>query len=410
MKKFILKNRMPVLIMEEPESRVVTLDLWVNTGSINEPPDINGVSHFLEHMLFKGTKTRGLGEIDAEIESLGGIWNAGTSMEFTHYYLTLAAPFICNGIDTLSDVIANAALDPVEVEKERQVILEEYRRQQDNPPHFLITESMRRSFDKSLYQRPVLGTPKTIENISRDKLFHYYENRYTPGNMVLVIAGAVNSEDILQTLEENFGVIERPYDPESFTADSVTIRRTGVKCEFKKPIKEAYIIFTFPAPDISDPDQIYAADVLSYILGEGRSSRLYHNVKEEKKLASIITSDFPTHRSDGIFTIFATFDYARKDELIRAVFEELEQIRNKKIKPAELKKAKRMITNHLLFSQETTNGRTAEIGFYYTLTGNTRFAETYVERIQDVSAKSISKIALKCLDPDLANIFIVRPE
>jgi zinc protease len=409
-KKFTLKNKMPVLIMEEPESRVVTLDVWVNTGSINEPAGINGVSHFLEHMLFKGTQTRGVGEIDAEIESVGGLWNAGTSTEFTHYYLTLAAPFFDTGIDTLSDVIANATLDPGEVEKERQVILEEYHRQQDDPSHFLITEAMRLSYEKSPYQRPVLGIPKTINSISREKLFNYYKSRYAPENMVLVIAGAVKADDILPVIEEKFGALERTFDPDSFTTDTVTLRSSGVKREFKKPVKEAYIFFTFPAPDISDPDQVYAADLLSYILGEGRSSRLYHNVKEEKKLASMITSDYPTHRRDGIFMVFATFDYSRKDELINAVLEELTQLRDKKIKTSELRKSKRMITNHLLFSQETTSGRTSEMGFYYTLTGDTRFAETYVKKIQDVSAKRIREIALNYLNPDLANIFIVRPE
>lgn len=409
-RKFTLKNKMPVLIMEEPESRVVTLDVWVNTGSVNEPAGINGVSHFLEHMMFKGTQTRGVGEIDAEIESVGGLWNAGTSMEFTHYYLTLAASFINTGIDTLSDVIANAALDPGEVEKERQVILEEYHRKQDNPPQYLVSEAMRLSYKKSPYQRPILGIPKTINAISRAKLLNYYKSRYAPENMVLVIAGAVRAEDILGVLEEKFGIIERPFDRDSFTTDTVTIRNAGIKREFKKPVKEAYILFTFPAPDLSNPDEVYAADLLSYILGEGRSSRLYHNVKEEKKLASIITSDYPTHRRDGIFSIFATFDYSQKDELIRAVFDELNQLRDNKVKTSEIRKAKRMITNHLLFSQETTSGRSSEMGFYYTLTGDTRFAETYLKKIQIVSAQRIREIALKYLNPELANIFIVRPE
>ncbi|MBN1901791.1 insulinase family protein [Candidatus Sumerlaeota bacterium] len=409
MKQFVLKNKMPVLIMEEPDSRVVTLDVWVNTGSVNESPGINGVSHFLEHMLFKGTKTRGVGEIDAEIEALGGIWNAGTSLEFTHYYLTLAAPFVEKGVDTLSDVIANAALDPVEMEKERQVILEEYHRQQDDPSHFLFTEAMRLSFEKSPYKRPVLGVPKTIDSISRENLFQYYESRYAPENMVLVIAGAVKAVDILPRLEENFGALERPFDPNGFTTDTVTLRRFGVRREFKKPVQESYILFTFPAPDLSHPDEVYAADLLSYILGEGRSSRLCHNVKEDKKLVSMIASEYPTHRKDGVFSIFATFDYSRKDDLIQAISEELEQIRDKKVKTPELEKAKRMITNQLLFSQETSNGRTSEMGFYYTLTGDTRFAESYIDNIRKVAPGKIRDIALKYIDPDQANIFIVRP-
>ncbi|HRU55475.1 MAG TPA: pitrilysin family protein, partial [Candidatus Sumerlaeia bacterium] len=186
MKKHTLKNGMTVLILENPDSKVVTLDVWINTGSAFEPKDINGVSHFLEHMLFKGTEKRAVGEIDREIEAVGGLWNAGTSLEFTHYYLTVAAPYFQIGADALADVIANSKLESAEVERERQVILEEYHRQQDDPDNYLMTMVYWNSFESSPSRWPVLGTPDTINAITPERLRQYYHERYTPANMALV--------------------------------------------------------------------------------------------------------------------------------------------------------------------------------------------------------------------------------
>ena len=408
-KKFTLKNKMPVIFVEDPDNKVVTLDVWVNTGSASEPKEVNGISHFLEHMMFKGTAKRGVGRIDAEIEAVGGLWNAGTSTEFTHYYLTLGTPFVDVGIDTLSDALANSTLDPGESEKERQVIIEEYYRQQDDPSQFLTTEAFRLSFQESPNQWPVLGVPETINAITRAKLSDYYTRRYAPENMVLVIVGGVRKDDLLPTLEEKFGSLERSFEPDTGKLPA-TVRNMGLFKEFSKPVKEAYILMTFPAPDLNMPEKVYASDVLSIILGEGRSSRLYRVIKEEKKLASSISSYFPTHRRDGLFLVFGTFDYAKKDDLIRAIFAELNLLRSQKCSAAELQKAKRMLTNHYIFSQETTNGRSGEIGFYYTLTGDTRFEESYLQNIQTVSVKDVKEAASEYLNPENANIFIVGPE
>ncbi len=408
-KKFTLKNKLPVLICEEPESKVVTLDVWVNTGSADEPVRINGASHFLEHMLFKGTERRGVGEIDREIESVGGIWNAATSIEFTHFYLTVGTPFVNVGIDTLSDVITSATLNPIEVEKERQVILEEYYRQQDNPSEFLMCKAYGLSFEKSQNKRPVLGTPKTINAITRERLCDYYVRRYAPENMVLVVAGGVKAKTILPELEEKFGALGRVFKPNSHPVIK-TVRRTGIRREFRKPVKESYIIIAFPAPDFSNPDEVSAADVLSYILGAGRSSRLYSRVKDKKRLVSSVGASFPTHRRDSLFLIYATFDCAKKGAVIDALLEEAKNLAEKRVSHAELEKAKRMITNQCAFSHETTAGKAAEIGFYYTLTGDTKFEETYLEKIAAVKAADIKRLAAKYLNPTKANIFIVKPE
>ena len=409
-KKHTLKNGMTVLILENPDSKVVTLDVWINTGSAFEPKDINGVSHFLEHMLFKGTEKRAVGEIDREIEAVGGLWNAGTSLEFTHYYLTVAAPYFQIGADALADVIANSKLESAEVERERQVILEEYHRQQDDPDNYLMTMVFWNSFESSPSRWPVLGTPDTINAITPERLRQYYHERYTPANMALVVVGGIKETEVMPVIEQKFGIINRPLSS-AHVSDEKTQRREGVFEEYPKPVKEAYIIFNFPAPDLTDGyKDVYAMDLVAGILGDGRSSRLFDRIKEKKNLASSIAASFPTHRRDGSFIIFATFDYAKKDALIKAVLEEVRLIGSEKTGRAELEKAKRMFTNQYLFSHETTTGRASEIGYFYTLTGDTKFEENYLQKVQEVSAADIQKVAASWLAPEKANIFIVKPE
>lgn len=407
-KKFKLENNMPVLIVEEPDSRVVTLDVWVNTGSQHEPKDINGVSHFLEHMLFKGTEKRGVGEIDAMIEEVGGQWNAGTSIEFTHYYLTVGTPFVETGMDALSDAIGHSSIDPVELEKERMVILEEYHRKQDNPASFLFTEAFSESYDQSPNKWPVLGEPETIKAITREKMMDYYHSRYAPENMVLIVVGGVKAEEIMPKLEEYFGAIDRPFSGNN-QQKIKTVRKEKLFVEYERPIKKAYMVMTFPAPDLSSPQEVYAADILSYIMGEGRSSRLHQHIKEDKELVSGISMNYPTHRRDGLFLVFATFDYEKLHEVREAVSGELKELRNEEPSGEEMEKVKRMIMNHSAFGHETTSGRSSEIGYYFTLTGDTTFDETYLEKIQEVEPEEVQKIAQKYLDPEKANIFIVKP-
>ncbi len=407
-KQFKLANNMPVLIVEESDSRVVTLDCWINTGSAAEPKDISGVSHFLEHMLFKGTSNRGVGEIDREIEAVGGMWNGGTSMEFTHYYLTVAAPFASTGLGVLHDVIANSLLDPEELERERQVILEEYYRQQDDPSDFLYTEAVKNSFLQSPCMWPVLGTPETINAITRDRMVQYYQERYAPENMVLIIVGGVTAMEILPEVEKTFGTLNRPYVPPAESAEP-TIRREGHHVEYERPVRESYLVITLPAPDITRRQDVYAMDVLSGILGDGRSSRLHENIKEQKNLVSSIAAFYPTARTDGLFYITATLDYARKDDVLKAIFEEIRAMIDEKPKRAEMQKAVRMITSNFAFSHEKSSGRSSELGFYHTLTGDVQFEQTYLEMIEGVTPEDVRAVAARYLNPQSANIFIIKP-
>ena len=209
-----LGNGIPLLIFENHEAAVATADVWVRTGAADEPDELSGVSHFLEHMLFKGTDKWGLGEIERAIESVGGVCNAGTSYDFTHYYITMPSGAVGTGIELLAEMVRRSTLDPTELEKERLVILEEYRRKQDHPAAVLYERLYQELFESGPYHEPVIGHEETIRAIDRDRMLDYYRKRYSPQNLTLVVTGDIDPEQVIAQAETALGDFERP--PASF--------------------------------------------------------------------------------------------------------------------------------------------------------------------------------------------------
>jgi zinc protease len=404
-----LDNGMKVLVRENHGNPTVALDLWVNTGSMNEPAKINGVSHFLEHMLFKGTEKRGVGEIDRMIESVGGRWNAATGQDYTHFYVSVASQYFDTALDALSDVIMHASLDAVEMEKERLVVLEEYRRKQDNPGGFLYDEAYAGSFERSPYKAPVLGTSETIKAVTRDSMRDYYQRYYTPNNAFLVVVGDVETSEIVQKTRRVFEPFVRRLQPYA-AQDLQTKYAVGLTKEYPKDVKESYLLLTYAAPGLDSPADVYAMDLLLYILGEGRSSRLYREVKEKKQLVSSIGNGFGTHKCRSLFFISATFAYEKLDEVKKAIDEEVAKMRQTKVSARELAKAKRLLTNMYSFSNETNEGQAQTLGFYYTLSGGLEFEQSYLQNVRRVNTRDIQRVAETYLDPKMGNLFVVRPK
>jgi zinc protease len=406
--KFVLDNGLTVLIRESHASPVVTLDIWVNTGSINEPRQINGVSHFLEHMMFKGTETHKVGEIDRIVEGVGGMWNAGTSKDFTHYYLTVGSPHTDVGLDVLADVMMHSSLDPGELEKERKVILEEYYRKQDNPGALLYEKIYDIAYASSPLKQPVLGVPDSISTITRQQMFDYYHRYYTPDNMALVVAGDVDTQTLLNKIRSTFDGFDRRFTP--YTNPPIPEERNSGKLEtISKEIKETYFALIFPGPSIQQPDDVYAMDLLLYVLGEGRSSRLQQEIKEKKRLVSTIGVTYPTHKLKGVFIVSATLKRENLDQTREAILAELEKARTKGVKRSELAKAKKLLTNVYYFSNETTAGQCASIGFYYTLSGDMAFEKNYLDNIRKQTVGDLRRVAKKYLRPDALDQVIIEP-
>ncbi|MFH0795325.1 MAG: pitrilysin family protein, partial [bacterium] len=369
-----LPNGLKVLVRPNSASSVVTLDMWVNTGSTREKPALNGVSHFLEHMLFKGTEKYGVNEIDRMIEGVGGLWNAGTSRDFTHYYLTLASRYFDLGLEAISEVIQHSSLDAGELDKERLVILEEYRRKQDSPGGLLWEKVYDVAYRRSPYRASILGTEDTIRGISREGMNDYYCRHYAPGNMLFVVAGDVGESEVLGKIRESFADFSRPFRPYDGLDDGEE-RSEGQEQMIPKDVQETYGAWVFAAPGIVDIEDVLACDIAAVAVGQGRSSRLYRSIKEEKQLVSTIGCAYPSHRKSGLLVILSTFDYAQKESVETALREELEKFAEQGPTDKELAKAKRMLINSHYFAKETTSGQSGLLGYFYTLTGSLEFEE-----------------------------------
>ncbi len=390
-------GRPALLIRENHDVAVATADIWIWTGSADEPPSISGISHFLEHMLFKGTDRFKTGQIEREIENLGGMCNAATSYDFTHYYITMPAQNIGRGIEMLGEMVRHSSLDPTELEKERGVILEEWRRKQDNPAAMLYEDVYEQLYEAGPYHRPVIGLEETIRSITRDRMNDYYRRHYAPSNMALVVAGDVDPTAISEKTGDVFSGWDRQYDPLVTASEPTHLGRAQIHHREKPTGGELYFALAWGAPGAAEVNRIIPLDVAQFILGQGRASILFQEIKEKRRLASTIGCYYGTHRRDSIFIVVATCIPGKRDELSRAVREQLERFASEPISADQFNRARRLLASGYRFSFETTGGASSEIGYYRTLTGGTDFLDRYLERLDSLTPDETRQIFADCL-------------
>ena len=395
-----LDNGLTVLIVPRPGCGVVTTDMWVAVGSADEPPELNGVSHFLEHMLFKGTERRGVGEIDRTVESLGGYLNAGTSHDFTHYYIMAAAEHFPMLIDILSDVLRHSTLDGAELDSERQVILEEYRRKQDDPHGFLWDTLYEETFASGPYKASVLGELATLQAITREGMLDYYHRLYCPANMTLIVVGDVDPTAALAIVTQALAGFDRQPRPFVPRGSLATVYAPGVRRLFERHVHETYGVLAYPAPALGDPAETYAIDVLQFVLGGGDASVLYQEIQEKRRLATSIHAGCANSRYPDLFYIFYTCDDDKREALEAAVLEQIETLRTTPVSPRALERARKLLVNSHAFSLETTSGQSGSIGYYQCITGSTDFEWHYAEGIRSVGADRVMEAARRWLAPE----------
>lgn len=404
-----LSNGMKVVRIDRPGWPVVTADVWVSTGSAFEDPAEAGISHFLEHMMFKGTATRGPGELDRIVEGVGGHWNAGTSKDFTHYYLTVPSEQIALAIDALSDAVLRSLIDPEEVERERQVILEEWRRSEDSPGQRLYTEVYSTSLASGSYRWPVLGTKETIESISRDGLAAYHRARYTPDNMTLFLAGPVGDAKVLDLVNEFFTWKEKAPKSQGNGIGGSEWQAGAVKT-VPKGVGEVHLAITWPGPSAEDTKAMTTMDVTQYILGQGRASRLYLRLREKQRLVTTISAIYPAHLKTGMFMVFASCAADKASDARAAIVEEVCAIADEGPEANEVTRAKRLLTSHHVFGHETTSGHTSSLGYHHVLTGDLEFDDKYPDLVKKVTKASVTKWAKEYLKPELATAVAIHPK
>jgi zinc protease len=299
-----MENGLRVILQENQTAPVVALQVWVKVGSGDETDEEAGMCHFIEHMLFKGTEKRKVREMAQEIEGLGGTINAYTSYDQTVYHITLASRYADTGLDLLSDAIQHSTFHPLELEREREVILEEIRRGQDDPSRRLFNQTMAVSYQRHPYRRPVIGYEKTVRAITRNQIVSFFKKWYVPNRLVFIAVGDFDIDEMERKVRETFG----EFKP---TSENISQRMrepepVGVRSAISYGnFKETYLQIALPITSANHEDTP-AFDALSTILGGGETSRLVQKVKLEKGLVHSISSSSYTPKDPGLFIIGAT--------------------------------------------------------------------------------------------------------
>ena len=402
-----LPNGLTVLLREVRVAPVVEVQIWAGVGSADERDTERGLAHFHEHMLFKGTERRGVGEIAGAVEGAGGRINAFTSFDVTCYHATLPSDVAALGLDVLSDAVRASVFDPEEVAREVDVVLEEINRSEDEPHSVLSDALFATAYRTHPYRLPILGTPESVASFTREKVRAFYERWYTPENLVVVIAGDIDAADMLGRVEAIFGDDPRgsaergrPEEP----------RQEGVRSALiARPFERACADASWPAVALPHPDAP-ALDLLAFILGEGDSSRLVRGVKEERGIVDRIDASCYTPRDPGLFG--ATWDAAPEQILpaLEQIVSETERLRREPVTVEELEKAQLNFIASRAWERESVSGMARKLGSSLLHAGDIHFEDTYLERVRTITREELMATAEKWLDPNRLTVAAVLPE
>ena len=401
-----LPNGQTIVISEIHNNPIVTIDTWVKTGSINEDDSNNGISHFLEHLFFKGTKEHQTGEIDRILESKGAIINAASSKDFTHYYITIPSKDFDTALELHSDMLLNPQIPRKELEKERKVVLEEIAKDANTPSKIVYNNLNNLMYTTHPYKRQVIGTEDVVGTIRREEILEYFNQYYPPSNMITIVVGDIDTQKTLNKIQEVFNQPYKKAKLKIFNKEKpLNIQKRKVEYY---DTQSGYMMLGFRSTDINNKD-MFALDVLAEILGGNKSSRLNRNIKEQKGLAYSISSSNISLKNDGLFYITANFIPQNADKLEKQIFATITEIQNYGITDEELTTAKNKIIQDTYYSRESTTNIASELGYIMTLTGNSILYDKYIDRIKNVDKYEVQKAAKKYLGVNKSAVSILLP-
>lgn len=402
----VLPNGLTVLVKEVYPASVVSLSIWSCVGSLDESEDQAGISHFLEHMLFKGTPTRPVGRIAQEIHALGGYLNGFTSYNTTCYWIVVPSRCFSTALEIEADAILHPLLEADEIAKEARVILEELKMYEDRPDAYCSQLLMRAAYAHHGYGRPIIGYESVIDRLGVEELAAHYGKYYCPNNMCVVVVGDVKVDRAVAQIERALGHLQ----PQPVLRQSVHVeppqeqlRRHDVEGD----IAAAQLQLGFHIPAIFDTDT-FACDVLSSVLGEGRSSRLYRRLHERDGTVTAVSASIFAERHPGLFIVDATLDASGVDAAVEGVLGEIERLSAHGLETDELQKAKNMVEASFVFAQETVEGQARKLG-YYEMLGDYSLADRYVENLYKVNEEDVVRAARTYLKMDNCSIVTYRP-
>lgn len=405
----VLLNGLKILALKDPSAPLSVFQIWYHAGSINEQIGKTGLSHLLEHMMFKGTHKYGPKSFSKIIMRAGGIDNAGTSRDYVFYYQKLASDRLHLSIKLEADRMHNLIMDTKETLSERDVVMEERRmRYEDDPQNLVYEEVVSTAFKNHPYRWPVIGWMSDLKGITRDDLWGYYRTYYVPNNALIVVAGDIDIDSLMAQIRKEFGSIPRGPDIKSVKAEEPEQRgerRVFVKKEAELP----YILIAYKAPNILNEDS-YALDVLDSILSVGKSSRIYKSLIDERQIAlSAGTGYSIMQKYPFLFYLYGTALPGKTiDEVEEALYEEVEKIKKSAPSEMEIQKAKNQIEAEFIMGQDSIFFQAEMLGMFEMIR-DWRLKDKYLEGIKKVTPEDVQRAAKKYLIEDKRTVGILIP-
>jgi zinc protease len=394
---FKLPCGLEVVLQKNNSAPVVAIQFWIKTGSAYETNEEAGISHLIEHVLFKGTKSYKPGEIAKVIEGMGGSINAFTTFDYTIYYVVMPAAQWKVGLKILADMVQNPLFPSKELAREKKVVLEEINRGKDSPFNILSESLFASAYKVYPYRRPIIGYKATVNGLEYKDISNYFQKWYKPTNMVAVIVGDIKEEEVKKTLSNLFTNTHLSTSSPQFPSEPP---QTALRLlTLKKPFKETYLALSFPIPEFGTHDA-YALDVLSEVLGRGEGSRLAIALKLKKPLVHSINTYAFTPKGPGLFITQAVLEAKNLKIVLKEIFTHIEDIKHDSISTEELAKAKLNLESAFIYKQETMEGWATTLGFFQVIEGEAKKVKDYLSEIKAITKEDIKEVAQKYLMPE----------
>lgn len=391
-----------------PTSAVV-VDVWVKAGAKREPAEWSGMAHFLEHMVFKGTHRIGPGEFDWAIESQGGMTNAATSHDYAHFYITVAADALAQTLPYLADLLLYAAIPADEFDRERNVVLEEIRQAHDDPDWIGYQTMCELLYGAHPYGRAVLGTPESLEARSPEEMRRFHQAHYQPENMVVAIAGGISQARAVELIQQSFDTFPQPVWCPEVQISALEANQPHRRELLALPnLEQGRLTMAWTAPGVDDIETASGLDLLSVLLGGGRTSWLVSELREEKQLVQDIDASFSMQAACSLLSVSAWLENEQVREVEDKVCDRIHQLHTQPISPSELTRCQRLLLNDYAFSTEAPGQITGLYGYYATI-ASPELGSTYPNHLQRHTPESLQHLAKQYLSPERYTAVELKP-
>ncbi|NYF80850.1 M16 family metallopeptidase [Granulicella arctica] len=398
-RKTILPNGLLVLTESMPHLRSISMGVWINSGSRDESPEINGISHFVEHMVFKGTTTRSAQQLAREVDTIGGNLDAFTGKETICFNIKVLDENVEPALDLLTDLVLHPTFTPDELAREQGVILEEIKMDEDNPDYLVHEIHTQNYWKGDALGRPILGTVKTVSSFNQQIVFDYYASRFTPSNMVFSAAGNLDHDTFVEQVAHHFRSL-------SASTNAPIVRQAPptayphITLKNKKSLEQVQFCLSVPAPPVHAENR-YIVFLLNTMLGGGMSSRLFQTIREDQGLAYTIYSEMNPFRDTGALGIYAGASAEKTPQVLRLTLQELRRFKEELVPDSELKRARDQLKSNMVIGLETSSSRMSNLARQQMYFGRFFSIDEAVSQIEQVTPAQIQALAHELFQPDL---------